>query len=274
MGNAFKRYHRYIMWSTRYRSLRCRFRRWWSQFTNRKLRPWTFQCRIGWCSLWNASWRCQRSTPLKGRTLCLRSFSKRSWCPCDGLRWKWWTCQCRRCTSSRWRCLWMCPSRNLLNGMCSCRMSSNIRVETVERVVEVPQVEVVERQVHVPQTVIQDVVREVRVPMVQERIRHVRKQVVQTVEKIVHVPQLQHVEVPEVTVREFTRQPSVTAFPLVSANVPMASVVVSAPATTVATIPPPVLQNSVSIPLLPAMTPPAPAPREVRIMPSTTPGRP
>merc|ERR1719383_1604853 len=153
-----------------------------------------------------------------------------------------------------------------------------MRQVPVQEYVDIPmpniRVETVERQVHVPQTVIQDVVREVRVPMVQERIRHVRKQVVQTVEKIVHVPQLQHVEVPEVTVREFTRQPSVTAFPLVSANVPMASVVVSAPATTVATIPPPVLQNSVSIPLLPAMTPPAPAPREVRIMPSTTPGRP
>mmetsp|Transcript_56037 Transcript_56037/g.149500 ORF Transcript_56037/g.149500 Transcript_56037/m.149500 type:complete len:201 (+) Transcript_56037:304-906(+) len=38
LWNAFKRYHRYIMWSTRYRCLRCRFRRWWSQCTNRTLR--------------------------------------------------------------------------------------------------------------------------------------------------------------------------------------------------------------------------------------------
>jgi len=68
------------------------------------------------------------------------------------------------------------------------------QIQTVERVVEIPQTQVEAVDVHVPKIVTQEVLREVPVVQthVQERLIEVPK--IQTVERVVPVPQVQTVE--------------------------------------------------------------------------------
>uniref|UniRef100_A0A7S4LPE9 Uncharacterized protein n=1 Tax=Oxyrrhis marina TaxID=2969 RepID=A0A7S4LPE9_OXYMA len=67
-----------------------------------------------------------------------------------------------------------------------------IEIQTVERIVEIPQIQYVDKIVEVPQ--IQEVTKEVIKIQTQEQIREVPRTVIQTVEKVVEVPQVQTVE--------------------------------------------------------------------------------
>merc|ERR1711907_624901 len=65
-------------------------------------------------------------------------------------------------------------------------------IQTVQKLVDVPQVQFIDKVVDVP------VVKNVEVPMIQKVQKMVKVPIIETIEKVIDVPVVKHVEVPQI----------------------------------------------------------------------------